>query len=294
MGYANGLAPESALYEFRGSWFAPDMFCRVVPAVLELEAEGVNLTVNQGYRWRGTLSDYQIGFQDRSSNNAAGENTSDGTANQNYQSGQAALYVATGGRYGTPSAATVGTSAHGDWIVGAIDCNTNDMAARDRVFRKYGLIRNINSETWHYANIGNPTVTIPTLQEAIDMAAETDPKEDEMSAQDVADIKTAVDDAAADTVQKLKPSATIAGRTADGGIAIFGSDFVEDGIAEPARLGKRGRRIFRSADEYGTFKTICDTINAKGGDAPVLPTFDKVVFLDENGWASFNSFYQEP
>ncbi|RFA15826.1 hypothetical protein B7R22_05310 [Subtercola boreus] len=190
------------------------------------------------------------------------------------------------------------TSTHGEWTAGDVLSSVYSarMELHDILVEtghnhgwSWELVGEPSREPWHFNFIGDPlSLTVAQFN------ARHTQGEDDMSAQDVADIKTAVTAAAADTVQKLKPSATIAGRTADGGIAIFGADFVEDGIAEPARLGKRGRRIFRSADEYGTFKTICDTINANGGEAPVLPTFDKVVFLDENGWATFNSFYQEP
>jgi hypothetical protein len=202
-------------------------------------------------------------------------------------------YLYNGYKAGLPGfyvAAIPGTSTHGEAL--AVDilstCYSKDIDQHQRLVDmglKYGwswyTVGKPSGESWHFNYINNPLAIPAQAKDWFDMA-------------DKADLDASTDAAANKVIDALKPGAPLARRAADGSIGIFGADFVEDGVAEPARLGKRGRRIFKSIDEYATFKSICDTINANSGDAPVLPTIDKVVSLDETGWAAFNEFYQEP
>ncbi|UFS59465.1 hypothetical protein [Subtercola endophyticus] len=151
--FANGLAPKSALVFYKGSYFSPSMFARVKWVDDTLAAQGVAFTINQGYRFLGVPADRAIGQADTSTNEALAHTTSTGDGNQWYQLGRQ-------DNGSTPSAATPGTSNHGEWDIGAIDSNTNNEAARDAVMAQVGLARTISSESWHAAVTGNPSVNL--------------------------------------------------------------------------------------------------------------------------------------
>lgn len=202
-------------------------------------------------------------------------------------------------------AAVPHTSSHGmglavdvnSWVYGNSSGTTKHNALVESGLRhgwSWYTVGKPSGEPWHFNYTGDPTLVSVADYNARFGGGSTPIAKDWFDMASQADLDSSVDKGTARIIAALKPSATIAGRTADGGIGIFGADFVEDGVSDPSRLGKRGRRIFRNVTEYGTFKRICDTINQNGGDAPVLPEFDKVVFLDEPGWAAFNAFYQEP
>jgi hypothetical protein len=58
------------------------------------------------------------------------------------------------------NASTPGYSNHGDWDIGAIDWNADNIGLRDQVAAQVGLVRTVPSETWHYAVRGAPTVDL--------------------------------------------------------------------------------------------------------------------------------------
>lgn len=162
--YGNGEAPKECLLFWRESYFSPSYFVRIVPAILEYESDGSTLLIDQGYRFLGSPPDRAIGASDFSVNEDLAPTTSDGTANQWYQKGREDNGM-------TPSAATPGFSNHGEYTVGAVDCNASDPGRRSAVFPKYGLDDPIGGEPWHWQASIDPTVPLPSLGEAIIMAA---------------------------------------------------------------------------------------------------------------------------
>lgn len=170
--YGNGLAPKICLLQWRGCWFAPSFFVRIVPAVIEFESDGSTISLTQGYRFLGSYpGDYNIGLADTSSNEASASSTTTGDANQMYEWGRndngstsAAIPIDNGdGTY-------TGTSNHGKYLVGAVDCFTDFESRRSAIFGPWGLIDDASGESWHWAADIDPTNTLPTLAEAMTMA----------------------------------------------------------------------------------------------------------------------------
>lgn len=141
-GYTNGEIPLSAMVEVQGQYFEPDMGARMAYLLSQ-----VNVHINEGYRPRGVESDQYV------TNEA---NTSTGGSNQWFQWGR---YK----RGETPSAGwpPAGTS-HG-WGLAA-DINPgrgNPQVAA--LCAQLGLIFTIDSEAWHIAADGTPSISYPSL-----------------------------------------------------------------------------------------------------------------------------------
>lgn len=168
--YDNGQAPKECLLFWRGCYWSPSFFVKAVPATFEVESDGSSIiTMGQGYRFLGVIADYALGLLPAAEFEANAGDTSTGDANQWYESGRAAAGW-------TPSAATPGTSNHGLYLVGAVDCYPSDSTAdsrRSSLWPAWGISVGIPGEPWHCAGDLTATNTLPSLAEAIIMSGIT-------------------------------------------------------------------------------------------------------------------------
>lgn len=168
--YPNGQAPPECLIEWRGCEFPPGFFVRLVPATLEVESDGTSvIDMGEGYRALGVPADSLLGQMPAAEFEANAGDTSTGGSNQWYQEGRAIAGY-------TPSAATPGTSNHGNYTVGAVDCYPNNDTAFSRrasMWPAWGISVGIPGEDWHCAGDIDPTNPLPTLAEAIAMSGAT-------------------------------------------------------------------------------------------------------------------------
>lgn len=136
-GYSNGEIPLNAMAVLQGQYFEPDMFNLMVTFINRCAEQGVDVTINEGYRPLGIPSDQFV------TNESA---TSTGGSTQWFQVGRMH-------RGETPSAATPGTSAHG-WGTAAdiYPGVNNDVVAS--VASSLGLSFPISSEAWHIVSNG--------------------------------------------------------------------------------------------------------------------------------------------
>lgn len=149
-GYPNGQIPLSALMEFEGSWFHPEMYRRISWAVPEARYRSRNsgiVIVTEGYRPLGIPSDFYI--RDASQ-------TSTGGSNQWFQKGREA-------RGETPSAATPGFSNHGFALAADVGGPGATSPLVVDVFAEAGLLFTIPAEQWHCDPSGTPNPAIPPL-----------------------------------------------------------------------------------------------------------------------------------
>lgn len=149
-GYPNGQIPLSAMLEFEGSWFHPEMYRRIAWAVPEARYRAGNpgiVTVTEGYRALGVPGDFLI--RDASQ-------TSTGGSNQWYQKGRES-------RGETPSAATPGYSTHGFALAADLGGPGANSSLVVGVFEEAGLLFTIPSEPWHCDASGTPNPAIPPL-----------------------------------------------------------------------------------------------------------------------------------
>ena len=131
-GYSNGQIPESAMASLQGQWFEPQMFQAMVSFINECAAQGVDVSINEGYRPLGEPGDQYITDESQ---------TSTGGSNQWFQYGRM-------NRGETPSAATPGGSSHGWGQAADIypGCENGVVAS---VAASLGLSFPIGSENWH-------------------------------------------------------------------------------------------------------------------------------------------------
>ncbi len=128
--YANGRAPRSALVSYRGVLASPDMARRVAWVEREYMRRnpGGYIKPNEIYR---TYEDQVYWKQ----------------------------YWTAQGKPG--NAASPGYSNHGDWDIGAVDWDADNIALRTELAAQVGLIRTMMpEESWHYAVRGAPSVDL--------------------------------------------------------------------------------------------------------------------------------------
>lgn len=138
---------------WEGGYFEPgsDLLRRVQWAFARIRAEGGRIVLNEAGRPYGVPGDTAVGRANKSSTM-----TASGVSTVYYQWGRYLLYLDTGGRQGTPSAANPAggplASEHTQGI--AIDCDAQDVytaTLRAKYFAQAGLKNTISSESWHWA-----------------------------------------------------------------------------------------------------------------------------------------------
>jgi hypothetical protein len=116
-------------------------------------AEGMGLGLNEAGRPFGVFSDIDVGR-----NRGSASQTASGRSTVCYQYGRYLLWVATGGREGTPSAANpysgVYASQHTRGL--AADIDASNYGRLDQLAARVGMKRTISSEIWHYEIFRNP------------------------------------------------------------------------------------------------------------------------------------------
>jgi hypothetical protein len=142
-GYSNGDIPLDAMIAVQGgNYFEPDMAARMTYLLDTCAAQGVDIHINEGYRPRGSESDQYVTDETQ---------TSTGGSNQWFQWGR---YQ----RGETPSAGwpPAGTS-HGWGLAADINPGRGTPLVVD-LCAQLGLIFTIESEPWHIAADGTPTI----------------------------------------------------------------------------------------------------------------------------------------
>lgn len=130
--YPNGRAPASALVNYRGVVASPDMARRVAWVEREYMRRNPDgyITPNEIYRTYADQVYWKKYWTDR----------------------------------GQPgNAADPGDSNHGDWDIGAVDWDADNIALRSELAAQVGLVRTMPSESWHYAVRGPSSVALPSL-----------------------------------------------------------------------------------------------------------------------------------
>jgi hypothetical protein len=155
--YKNGEIPLSALKNVEGQYFEPATGNAIVAALAEVRAQGIKISINEGYRPLGIPADANI-KSDRNGNPV--KKTSTGGSNQWFQYGRAK-------RGETPQAAYPGGSIHG-WGMAADVSPGSQNGLVKSIFANHGLIFDISSEVWHCSlhagasapAAGQPKVTV--------------------------------------------------------------------------------------------------------------------------------------
>jgi hypothetical protein len=140
-GYSNGQIPLSAMLAIDGNYFEPDMYARMVWMMNTCESQGMPIHINEGYRPLGDPNDQYITDESQ---------TSTGTSNQWFQLGRMH-------RGETPSAGNPGFSSHGWGLAADIRPGRGHSIVEDAC-AAVGLIFTIDSENWHIAADGTPSV----------------------------------------------------------------------------------------------------------------------------------------
>jgi hypothetical protein len=149
----------SEFVDFEGKEASPELARRLRWAFAYIRARGGTITANEIRRVVGSPKDRAIG--------AAGKPasaTSTGGSNQYYQLGRQDLWVKTGGKEGTPSAAQPG---EGDHPAGnAADTDTDRPDLRRAAYALAGIDFTVPREEWHGAVRGTPRINVDDLASA--------------------------------------------------------------------------------------------------------------------------------